>query len=56
MTVSVIDERAVAAVVEESARVVEELAQGDPIAVWDDSGQPTLDRVVECELVLAHEL
>src|SRR5437868_8539135 len=50
------DELAVAPEVEETAGVVEQVAHRDPLSVRDDTGKPTLDRVVESELPLADEL
>jgi hypothetical protein len=43
-------------VVGHAAGVVEQLAQGDLVAVGEDAGQPALDSVVERELALADEL
>lgn len=50
------DEVAVAAEREQPAGVVEELADGDALAVWDQPGQPALDGVLECEFLLGDEL
>jgi hypothetical protein len=47
---------AVLGVVEQSAGVVEELPDGDALAVWNQPGQPPLDRVVERQPSLAREL
>ena len=49
-------DRRVARVVVDPARVVEQPADADVLAVGDDAGEPVLDGVVEGELALAGEL
>ena len=51
-----LDEGPVVGVVEEAARVVEQLTQRDRVAVRNETGQVALDRIVDVQLPLGLEL
>jgi hypothetical protein len=53
---ALIDPGLVVIEVEQSARVVEQLAKRDRSTVWNNAGQPTVDRIIEMHSPLRNEL